>query len=59
MTNMKRICISLPQEIDRRILNLRKEDRFIRCSYAEIVRTLLESGLNELGRQGAAEQTAH
>ncbi len=49
MTNMKRICISLPEDLNRRVLNLRKRDRFIRCSYAEIVRTALELGLTALG----------
>lgn len=45
MTDMRRVTISLPDEIDRRILELKKDDRFIRLSYAEIVRKLLESGL--------------
>ena len=45
MTDMRRITIALPDEIDRKILELRKDDRFIRCSYAEIVRLLLERGL--------------
>lgn len=45
MTDMRRITIALPDEIDKRILDLRKDDRFIRCSYAEIVRQLLERGL--------------
>ena len=45
MTDMRRITIALPDEIDRKILELRKDDRFIRCSYAEIVRQLLERGL--------------
>ena len=58
MTAMKRICVSLPQYLDRRILNLRKEDRFIRCSYAEIVRTLLESALDGV-EQTNQEETTH
>ncbi len=45
MTEMRRITIALPDEIDQKILELRKNDRFIRCSYAEIVRQLLERGL--------------
>lgn len=45
MTEMKRVTISLPDEIDRRVLELRKDDRFIRCSYSEIVRKMLEAGL--------------
>lgn len=46
MTNMKRVTISLPDSIDRRVLELRKDDRFVRCSYSEIVRRLLEAGLS-------------
>ncbi len=45
MTDMRRITIAIPDEIDKRILELRKDDRFVRCSYAEIVRNLLERGL--------------
>ena len=45
MTEMRRITIALPDEIDRKILEMRKDDRFVRCSYAEIVRQLLEKGL--------------
>lgn len=45
MTDMRRITIALPEAIDKKILELRKDDRFVRCSYAEIVRQLLERGL--------------
>ena len=30
---------------DKKVLELRKDERFIRCSYSEIVRKLLEAGL--------------
>lgn len=46
MTDMRRVTISIPEEIDRKILDLRKDDRFIRCSYAEIVRQIMEKGLD-------------
>lgn len=45
MTEMRRITIALPDNIDRRILELKKDDRFVKLSYAEIVRRLLECGL--------------
>lgn len=45
MTDMRRITVSLPEDIDRRILELKKDDRFVRCSYSEIVRQALERGL--------------
>lgn len=46
MTDMRRITIALPDDIDRRIVELRKTDEFTRLSYAEIVRRLLERGLS-------------
>ena len=49
MTDMRRVTISLPDEIDRRILELKKDDKYIRLSYAEVVRQLLERGLNADG----------
>jgi Arc/MetJ-type ribon-helix-helix transcriptional regulator len=45
MTDMKRISIAIPDELDDRILALRKTDEFIRCSYSEIVRQIIERGL--------------
>lgn len=46
MADMRRVTISVPNNLDIMILNLRKQDRFARCSYAEIVRQLLLAGLN-------------
>ncbi len=45
MTDMKRVTVSIPDELDKKILELRKDDRFIRCSYSEIVRCMLLAGL--------------
>lgn len=45
MTDMKRVTISLPPELDARILELRKDDRFIRYTYSELVRYVLDQGL--------------
>lgn len=44
MTEMRRMTISLPDELDKKILELRKDERFVRCSYSEIVRQLLDDG---------------
>jgi len=49
MTDMRRVTIALPDEIDRKILELRKNDNYIRCSYSEIVRMVLERGIDLLG----------
>lgn len=46
MTDMKRITISIPPEMDKKILEMRKDDKFIRSSYSEIVRTLVFAGLD-------------
>lgn len=46
MTTMRRVTISLPQSIDKKILEVKKDDKFIRCSYAEIVRKALDIGLS-------------
>lgn len=46
MTSMRRITISIPDELDAKVLELKKQDQFVRCSYSEIVRLLLLAGLN-------------
>lgn len=46
MTDMRRVTISLPDDLDNEILNLKKKDEFVRCSYSEIVRKLLLIGLS-------------
>lgn len=45
MTEKKRITISFDDDIDRCILELRKRDDYVRCSYSEIVRQLVQLGL--------------
>lgn len=48
MTSMKRTTVSFPDELTRRIFDLRKDDRFTRCSYSELIRQLAEMGLSIL-----------
>ena len=50
MTDMKRVTISVTDSIDKKVVSLRKYDRFVRCSYSELVRMLLEVGLSEVER---------
>lgn len=45
MTDMKRVTISVTDSIDKKVVSLRKDDRFVRCSYSELVRMLLLSML--------------
>lgn len=57
MTKMKRTTISFPSELTDRIFALRKDERFTRCSYSELIRQLAEMGLALLGEaQPQAEQ---
>lgn len=48
MTEMKRVTVAVPKAFDKRILELRKSDKYVRCSYGEIVRRLVEAGLEEI-----------
>ena len=45
MTNMKRITISVPDEMEEAIYGLRKWDNYNRCSKSEVIRKLVEIGL--------------
>lgn len=46
MTDMRRVTIAIPDELDKRILELKKNDRFARCSYSSVVRQVLERGFS-------------
>lgn len=46
MTDMKRITISLPQDLDKRILEFQKNGDFTCLSYSEAVRRLVEIALD-------------
>ena len=45
MTEMRRITVAVPDEIDNAVIALRKTDEFARCTYSEIVRKILERGI--------------
>lgn len=47
MTGMRRVTIPIPQDMDREILEMKKKDEFVRCSYAELVRLLLKRGMEK------------
>lgn len=51
MTDMRRVTIAIPDDLDKRILELKKDDRFVRGSYAEVVRQILERGLSAVNSQ--------
>lgn len=55
MTNMKRTTVSFPDELTARISALRKDERFVRCSYSELIRQLAEKGLSMLDAEQAQD----
>lgn len=58
MTDMRRTTISLPDELVAQIFALRKDDRFTRCSYSELIRQLAEKGLSMLEDGGMSQNSA-
>ena len=54
MTDMKRVTIAMPADIDAKILDMKKSDQFVRTSYSEIVCMLVVKGLNGQERQNIA-----
>ena len=53
MENRKewRRSISLPEDLERAIVELRKDDRYTRLAYSEIIRQLIQAGLNSLDQE--------
>ncbi|MCD8368288.1 MAG: hypothetical protein LUC48_09750 [Clostridiales bacterium] len=47
MTETRRITISIPADIEAKLIELRKTDEFCRMSWAELIRTMIERGLNQ------------
>lgn len=56
MTDMRRVTITIPDSVDQKVLDLRKDDKFVRCSYSEIVRQMLDLGLQAYARNTATNQ---
>ena len=52
MTDMRRVTISIPEDVDRKIVNLRQSDSFVRSSYSELVRMLIDLGLERVAKKG-------
>lgn len=46
MTKNKRFSFMAPQELEDKIIALRKTDEFCRMSFSEIIRILLERSIN-------------
>ena len=41
----QRVSLVIPDELNDALIELRKTDEFCRCSYSEIIRRLMEMGL--------------
>ena len=50
MTEMKRITISVPEDMEKAIYGLRKHDEYNRCSTSEVIRQLVEIGLHSVAK---------
>lgn len=57
MTDMRRVTITIPDEVDQKVLDLRKDDRFVRCSYSEIIRRMLTLGIAAYDRERKEESS--
>ncbi len=47
MEASRRISISIPDVLERQLVELRKTDEFCRMSWSELIRTLIERGLEQ------------
>lgn len=57
MTDMKRISVSLPDELVGAISRLKATEKYRKCTYSEIIRQLMCAGLPEI-IEGAHEKGA-
>ena len=51
-SNKNRFSITVDDNLYKKIVELRKTDEFCRCSYAEIIRRLLEEGVKVIEAEG-------
>lgn len=51
MTNMRRLTVSFPDDIERRLAKLKSADGNTKKSYAEIIRRLVLTGLDASDRE--------
>lgn len=45
MTENRRYCVAMPPELEERIIEMRKSDKYCRKSISEIIRILIVKGL--------------
>lgn len=47
MTKQKRFCIVMTADLEEKIIKMRKKDKYCRKSLSEIVRILIQKGLED------------
>lgn len=53
MTDMKRVTVAFPDDIDMAVMELKKTDAFRKYSYSGIIRHLVKHGLSLLQTEAA------
>ena len=53
-----RRSISTTREMDERIIRLRKTDKYARCSISEIIRQMIEKGLEQEEKERSTDRPA-
>lgn len=56
MTDMKRMSVSMPDDIIQLLLELRKTEEYCKCSYSEIIRRLVVAGYGQTQRDKKSRQ---
>ena len=51
MTEMWRINVSIPSDVEERIIDLRKRDEYCRMSFSRIIREMIIKGLDEVEKE--------
>nr|DAV14187.1 MAG TPA: mRNA interferase EndoA [Caudoviricetes sp.] len=51
MTDMWRVNMLIPRDMEERIVNLRKQDEYCRMSFSRIIREMIIKGLDEVEKE--------
>ena len=52
VTEQWRVNVSIPSDIEERIIDLRKQDEYCRMSFSRIIREMIIKGLDEVEKDG-------
>ena len=56
MTEMPRKTISLPPELENAVYELRKSEKYCKCSFSEILRVMIRRGLDAEQAEGTGRE---